>query len=258
MARIPIALELYSVREDLQRDMPGTLKAVAEMGYDGVEFAGFAGHPAQEVRAILDEVGLVACSSHTGVDQVQGDRLADTIAYNRTIGNSSLIIPGLPGDWTGTRANWLRTAGFFNDLAGKLAAEGMFTGYHNHHTEFAPLEGEAPWHTLFGNTVQGVVTQLDAGNALAGGADLMPLLTPYPGRAISVHLKPYSVAAGKSDMEAGFRPLIGDDDVPWAALFEWCETVGATEWYIVEYESDLFPPLEAVERCLKALKTMGK
>lgn len=258
MARVPIGLELYSVREDLAKDTRGTLKRVAEMGYEGVEFAGYPQHPADELRAMCDEVGVVCCSWHTPFDLVQDDKLEQTIAFNKVMGNRSIIIPGLPGQCTGSREAWLKSAAFFNELAGKLLPHGMFTGYHNHHTEFKPLDGEWPWHTFFGNTRKEVVMQLDTGNALYGGAESVPLIEQYAGRSLSVHLKPYSKSAGKDDPNKGFRPVIGEDDIPWNDVFRASETVGGAQWYIVEYESDLYPPLEAVERCLKALKAMGK
>ncbi|MBX3015738.1 MAG: hypothetical protein KF832_29735, partial [Caldilineaceae bacterium] len=102
------------------------------------------------------------------------------------------------------------------------------------------------------------IMQLDNGNALMGGADPTQLIKDYPGRAVTVHLKPYTQVAEPADPEAAFRPLIGQDSVPWAEFFNACETVGGTEWYIVEYESDAYPPLEAVARCLQALRAMGK
>ena len=134
----------------------------------------------------------------------------------------------------------------------------MRTGYHNHHVEFEELDGERPWDTLFGNTGEGVVMQLDLGNAARGGADVVDVLRRYPGRAQSVHLKPYSFRAGQDDPGAGFRPVIGEDDLPWEEIFGICESTAGTEWYVVEYESDAYPPLEAVERCLRALRAMGK
>ncbi len=100
--------------------------------------------------------------------------------------------------------------------------------------------------------------QLDTGNAIRGGGDVISILERYPRRAGTVHLKPYSTTAGKDDPRLGFRPVIGDDDTPWEQVFALCETTGGTEWYIVEYESDAYPPLEAVERCLMQLKAMGK
>jgi sugar phosphate isomerase/epimerase len=149
-------------------------------------------------------------------------------------------------------------ADFFNRLADQLAPHDMVTGYHNHTSEFTPLDGEKPWDTLFGNTERRVIMQLDTGNAACGGADPVAILKQYPSRAGSVHLKPYSRSAGKADPGLGFRPPIGEDELPWQTIFQLCETSAATDWYVVEYESDAFPPMEAVARCLKALRVMGK
>jgi len=258
MVRIPIGLELYSVRNELDKDVYGTLKAVAKMGYEGVEFAGPPKHSAPVLRAILDEFRLVCCGWHTPFNLVQDDKLAETIAFNKIVGNRHIIIPGIPGNLVGTRANWLKMAEFFNKLAGKLAPHDMVTGYHNHHTEFTALDGEKPWDTFFGNTDRRVIMQLDTGNAYFGGGDSVAILKKYPGRAGTLHLKPYSKQAGKTDARLGFRPLIGEDELQWNEIFRLAETTGETDWYIVEYESDAYPPLEAVERCLKALKAMGK
>jgi sugar phosphate isomerase/epimerase len=172
--------------------------------------------------------------------------------------NRRIIIPGLPADRVGTRAQWLRTAEFFNRLADALAPHDMVTGYHNHQTEFAPLDGENPWDTFFGNTDRRVIMQLDTGNAVAGGADPVAILRQYPGRAGTVHLKPFTPSAARTDPTQGFRPPIGEDETAWADVFAACETLGATDWYIVEYESDAYPPLDAVRRCLDGLRAMGK
>jgi sugar phosphate isomerase/epimerase len=258
MAQIPIGLELYSVRHDLEKDPLGTLRAVAEMGYEGVEFAGPPKLPGDELRDMLRETGLVCCGWHTPFNLVQDDTLDQTIELNRTVGNRFVIVPGIPANLRETRQDWLKMAGFFNTLAEKLGKYDMMTGYHNHHVEFGPLDGECPWDTFFGNTRNDVIMQLDLGNALRGGADLMDILTRYPGRCQTIHLKPYSKAAGAEKPEKGYRPLIGEDDVPWERVFDFCETQGRTEWYVVEYESDAYPSLEAVARCLEALRAMGK
>jgi sugar phosphate isomerase/epimerase len=258
MSRIPIALQLYSVRHDLDADLRGTLQAVAEMGYEGVEFAGAPQNEAAELKPLLDEFGLICCGWHTPFALVQDDQLEATVAFNQALENPNVIVPGIPEHLRRTREGWQKLAAFFDKLADKLAGHGMRTGYHNHHIEFAPLGGEQPWDTLFGNTGQGVIMQLDTGNAIYGGGDVIAILERYPGRAGTVHLKPYSTVAGKDDPRLGFGPVIGDDDTPWDQVFELCETTGGTEWYIVEYESDAYPPLEAVELCLKNLKAMGK
>lgn len=255
MGKIPIGLQLYSIRHDCQNDLPGCLAKVAAMGYDGVEFAGYYGWSAPDIKKMLDDRGLTCCGGHLGLNLLTGDALAETMEFQRILANPYLICPGLPGDRTSSRAAWTETAKLFNDIAAKVRPDGFVTGYHNHHTEFTPLDGELPWDTFFGHTADDVVMQLDMGNGLYGGADLVDLLAKYPGRATTVHLKPFKKGLPGHD---GFKPLIGDDDVPWADVFSICESTGGTKWYIVEYESDKYPPLEAVERCLKNLRAMGK
>jgi len=250
MARIPIALQLYSVREDCARDLPGVLKAVAGMGYDGVEFAGYHGYSAADLRRMLDDNGLRCAGTHIGLDTLLGENFLPTVEFNKTLGNPFLIVPGLPAERTKSRAAWQETARIFNELSAKARPLDMWVGYHNHHTEFTPLDGELPWDTFFGNTVPEVVMQFDVGNALVGGAEAAPFLRKYPGRALTVHVKEHARANDKA--------LIGEGDVNWAEIFDLCETIGATQWYIVEQESYAFPPLECVDRCLKNLRAMGK
>ena len=101
---IPIALQLYCVREDCEKDLAAVLDAVAEMGYEGVEFAGYYDRGAEELRQMLDARGLVCCGTHTRIDTLLGDALAETIAFNKTLGNPFLIVPGLPEEMRNSRA----------------------------------------------------------------------------------------------------------------------------------------------------------
>jgi sugar phosphate isomerase/epimerase len=250
MTKIPIALQLYSVREDCQKDLPGVLKAVAGMGYQGVEFAGYYNRTAQELRTMLDDLGLKCCGTHTGIQTLLGDALPATVEFNRILGNEFLIVPGLPHERTANKAAWLETAHLMNEISAKVKPEGMKTGYHNHHTEFHDMDGELPWDIFFGNTSPDVVMQFDTGNAMHGGAEAGPFLRRYPHRALTVHLKEFSATDDKA--------LIGEGDVKWSEIFELCETIGSTQWYIVEQESYAYPPLECVERCLQNLRNMGK
>jgi len=247
---IPIALQLYSVRKDCERDLPGTVAAVARMGYEGVEFAGYYGRSANELRKMLDDLDLKCCGTHIGMDMLLGDNLAATIEFNKILGNRFLIVPGLAENRRNSRKAWLETAGVFNELAARVKPHGMRVGYHNHHIEFTPMDGELPWDTFFSNTRPEVVMQFDTGNAAHGGGDAVPFLRKYPGRAATVHLKPFSKANPKA--------LIGEDELPWKDIFKLCEATGKTEWYIVEYEVEGLPPMAAVEKCLQALRKMGK
>lgn len=250
MARIPIALQLYSIRDNCAEDLPGSLAAVARMGYEGVDFAGYYGRTAQELRSMLDDLGLKVAGTHIALDTLLGDELERTVEFNQILGNKFLIVPWLPDEYRSSRDAWRRTADLFNSIAERLAPYGMMTGYHNHHIEFQPVDGELPWDTFFSNTRKEVVMQFDTGNAMHGGADPLRFLKAYPGRAITVHLKEYSATNDKA--------LIGEGDVPWAEVFDTCESIGGTEWYIVEQESYAYPPLVCVERCLQNLRDMGK
>ncbi len=251
MAKIPVALQLYSVRENCARDLPGTLKAVVNMGYDGVEFAGYHGRSADELRKILDDLGLRVAGTHISIDTLLGDELNKTIDFNHILGNRFLIVPGLPEKMRKSKAAWLETARLMNDIAKKLRPEGLRVGYHNHAIEFQPIEGELPWDIFFWSTVPDVVMQLDTGNAMHGGVSpdgILEIIKRYPGRAATVHLKEFS--------STNKRALIGEGEMKWKEFFSLCEAIGGTEWYIIEQESYVFPPLECVRCCIKNLREM--
>ncbi len=252
MSKLPIAVQLYSVRDDCAKDLPGVLSAVAKMGYEGVEFAGYYGYDAVALRTLLDDNGLKVCGCHVGLDTLIGDELENSIAFHQALGNINLIVPGLPGSRTASTEAWLETARTMNEIAATLAPLGMRTGYHNHTIEFQPFTpgGELPWDTFFGNTDPAVIMQFDTGNAMHGGAEALPFLRNYPGRAKTVHLKEYSA----TDPNA----LLGAGSVPFEEIFAVCESTGGTEWYIVEQESYAYPPLECIDRCLQYLRSIGK
>ena len=250
MSNVPIALQLFSVRGECKKDLAKTIETIAEMGYDGVEFAGYYDYSAEELRKMLDDLGLKVAGTHIGIDTLLGDALPKTVEFNKTLGNKFLIVPGLPEEYRNSRDAWLRTAETFNAIAEKLAPEGMRTGYHNHHIEFQPMGGELPWDTFFANTKPEVVMQIDTGNAMHGGADPIPFMEKYPGRAATVHVKEFSKTNDKA--------IVGEGDIKWEDFLRLCETTGNTEWYIVEQESYAYPPLECVDKCLQNLREMGK
>lgn len=240
--KIPIGLQLYTVRDECGKDFPGTVAAVAKMGYAGVDFAGYYGKTAQQLKQLLDDNGLKCCGSHIGLGEMQGDRLARTIEFHKTLGNKFLIVPSMGGN---TRQAWLDAAKTFNEIAEKLKPEGLFCGYHAHGGDFRKIDGETPWDIFFSNTNADVVMQLDIGNAMGAGADVVAILKKYPGRAKTLHAK-------------GFQGIIGEDKAPWDEIFAICETTGGTEWYIVEADGSKYPPLECVRRTFENLRRMGK
>lgn len=252
MSRIPIALQLYSIRDDCAKDLPGTLEAVAKMGYEGVEFAGFYDRSAREMKKLIDDLGLKVAGSHTAIHLLQGDELQRTIEYNQELGNNYLIVPILPQEMWTSRDACLKTAEVFNEIAEELRPHGMYTGFHNHKEEVQPFPGEdaTPFVTLFDATNDDVVVQIDVGHALRGGGDPVALIEKYAGRVKTVHVKEFDPEDETT--------LVGEGIVPWNDVFKACETVGGTKWYIVEHERYSIPPLESVEACLRNLKAMGK
>jgi sugar phosphate isomerase/epimerase len=247
--KIPIGVQLYSVRQLCAKDFPGTLAGVAKLGYEGVEFAGYYDRTAAEVKKMLDDNGLKCCGTHIGVDTLLGDNFARTVEFNQTIGNRYLICPGLPEKYRASREAWRETAKLFTEISQKLKPHKMLVGYHNHAIEFKPLDGENPWDTFFGNAGKDVVMQLDIGHAVHAGADPAAVLKRYPGQAKTVHVKDYSPT--KRDA------LIGDGEVKWKDVLAACRGVASTEWYIIEEESNAYPGLDGIAQSLKKLKALA-
>jgi len=243
--KIPVGVQLYSVREQCAKDLPGTLTAIAKIGYKGVEFAGYHGRTAKELRQRLDDLGLVTCGTHTPYESVLADKLSETIEFNRTLGNKFLIVPWMTGT---TKAEWLDKAKLFNELADKVKADGMFIGYHAHAHDFQEIDGESAWDIFFGNTKPEVVMQLDTSNCHEGGAEPLAVLKKYPGRAKTIHIKAHG---------GGPDAVIGEDKVDWKGVFAFCESKGGTQWYVLEHESGK-DPIDAVRRSYAALKQMNK
>lgn len=249
--KIPIGLGLFSVRHSLEKDLEGTLKKVKAIGYEAVEFFGMIYQDAPRVKAALEGAGLPIVGWHTPINIYGDDVISDTIAFHKTIGNPNLVIPGLPDEMTADAAAWHKTAERMEQIAQKLKKSGLTFGYHNHHTEFKPLDsGERAWDIL-ASGAPSLNLQIDNGNALNGGADTLALLKKYPGRSKTIHLKPYSLADG-------FSTMIGRDDIPWAETFAELESQNVTDWALIEYEDELYDEFEGVRLCFEALKAMGK
>ncbi len=245
--KIPVNLQLYSVREDCARDLPGVLRAVGQMGYDGVEFAGYHGRTAEELRKMLDDNHLKCIGTHISLDALRGDKLAQTIAFNKTLGNPNLIVAYMPTPQTREKA--VAIAKEFAALAEKLKPQGMRVGYHAHGGDFKKIDGEPFWDIFFTNSGPDVIMQLDTANCLEGGGDPVAILKKYPGRSTSVHLKEHGGKKGA---------VIGEGEVKWDEVLKLCEGPAGTRYYIIEQESYDGPPLDSVKRCREALKKMGR
>ena len=240
---IPVALQLYSIREDCARDLAGSLAAVAKMGYDGVEFAGYYGHAATEVRAMLDGVHLKAFSSHNNIKLLLGDELEKTVEFNRILGNSRVMVASLPASTTIQK--WVDYAKEFNEIAEKLKPHQMRVGFHNHARELEPLEGKLPYDVFLDNTSKEVIMQMDLAHYPEHNLNPVDYMKRYPGRARTIHVKDFA--------PEGRKVLLGDGVMDWKSVFQAAESVGGIEVYIIEQEKYPEPltPLQCAARCFE-------
>ena len=247
MGAIPMACQLYSVHKSLAQDFEGTVRKVAAAGYTGAEGFGGLDRPVEQVKAIMEETGLQLIGWHSGINAFDPENIKKTIAYHKALGVKTLVVPALPAEMTCSAAAWHATAKRFREISRILADEGMVTGYHNHYTEFTPVDGEIPWDIIATETDESFILQIDNGNAMHGGADPLYYLKKYPGRARTFHMKPHSATKG-------FDVVPGEDDVPWAETVAELKRQGKTEWVIAEYETEaLFPDVEGIRVCYEKL-----
>lgn len=248
---VPIGLELFSVRDELAKDLNGTLRAVAKMGYQVVEFFSpyynWTPEHAKEVRALLDEVGLRCHSTHNGGNSFTADGMQKAIELNQILG-STYIVWASAGRVT-TLDGWKKVADQLTQASEKLQAVNMKTGYHNHQLEFIPVEGKRPMEIIAAGTPKNVMLQFDVGTCVEAGSDPVAWIDANPGRIRSLHLKDW--APGE-----GYKVLFGEGKVPWRQLLQAAERTGGVEYYLIEQEGSRFPAFETVERCLANYKKL--
>ncbi|HZK80136.1 MAG TPA: sugar phosphate isomerase/epimerase [Humisphaera sp.] len=244
--KIPIGLELYSVRTLIPKNFTGTIEAIGKMGYQGVEFAGYHGWDSKpkELRKLLDDNGLKCCGTHTGLGTLEGDNLKKTAELHQTLGNKFLICPYMS---VKDAAGWVEMAKKFNDIAAKAREFDMLVGYHSHAGDFKKYDGKTSWEIFFDNTNPEVVHQLDTGNCLDGGGDPLAMIKRYPGRTKTTHIKEHGGPANAA---------LGEGTIDWKTMLNAYESVGGTEWYIVEYEHA--NPMEVIKKSIDYLHSLGR
>ena len=257
----PIGLELYSVRTELARDLPNTLKTVAGMGYEVVEFYApyckWSAPYAKEVRAVMDDLGLRCYSTHNPIQSLTpGEGMDRAVELNQILGSRILVLASAPHSVSGLDG-WKKLCEQLSSASSQLKPHGLAAGFHNHQSEWAPLDGQLrAMDVLAANTPKEFVLQLDVGTCVAAGADPVAWINANPGRIRTLHLKDW--APGTADQEKGYRVLFAEGVCPWKAIIAAAEATGGAEYYLIEQEGSRYPEFETARRCLEAWKTMSK
>lgn len=247
MSQIPVGLQLYSLRDAAEKDILATIASVGEMGYDGIEFAGYFNHSASDIRNALDNAGLQCCGAHVPISDLTDENFEATIAFHKEIGCPYAILPWLPREWRDTHANTLETCKKLTELDAKVRGAGLQTGFHAHDADMKPLDqGISAWYIIAENTPETFLLQYDTCNGAVGGADPIQPIFDHPGRSVSTHLKGFPTGS-----------LVGEGEIDWARVQDACEGVGGVKWYIIEHETYIdCTPEEACQKGLDNWKML--
>ena len=248
---IPVGLELYSVRHELQKNLMGTVTGVARMGYQCVEFFApyYSWTPdyAKQVRKELDSLHIRCYSTHNEAESFSAAGIGKAIQLNQILG-ARFVVLASPGTIT-TQDGWKKVAEMLNQANREFARSGMHAGYHNHDAEWKPIGGQKPMEILAQNTDKSIMLQLDVGTCVAAGSDPVAWINSNPGRIRSLHLKDWSP-------QQGYRVLFGEGVAPWKRIFAAAESRGGAEYYLIEQEGSRYPEMETAELCLKAYRKL--
>ena len=248
---IPVGLELYSVRDALKQDPEGTLRAVAQMGYQAVEF--YAPYfewnetQAKQTRKLLDDLGMRCYSTHNDADYLEPKNINRARDLNLILGTKYVVLA-----WSDPKSGadgWKAIADKLNSAAETLEPSGLKPGYHNHQAEFTGAPGQRPIEIIAKNTRPSVMLQLDVGTCLESGSDPIAWIRANPGRIRSIHCKDWSPDPG-----VGYKTLFGEGKADWKGIFEAAESVGGVEYYLIEQEGSRYSELETARKCLQSFR----
>ncbi len=245
MRQDQISLQLYTVREETANDMPGTLRRISEIGYSAVEFAGYGDLSPQNLKPIIDDLGLSASGAHVPFDSWEADP-ESVITDMHTLDCAHAILPMAPPEYREDEAMVASLAESLNRW-GELCSQGSVTfSYHNHDFEFAPLGQTTMWDVLVSETDPSLVHfELDLYWVRYGGADPEPLLRNLGDRISLVHLKDMASDDTRADLP------VGEGIMPWTSLLEEADAA-SVEWYVAEQDN----PRDALEDVRTSLRSM--
>lgn len=228
-----IGIQLYTVRRPASTDLAGTLAQIAKIGYKEVEFAGYYGHAASDVRAMLDQNGLAAPSAHIAYEAIM-TAPDKTFADAKTVGHQWITVPSLPRGSHVTADDWKRVASQFNDAAKRVHDAGFRFAFHNHNDIVRQTGDILPIEILMKETDPALVNyQMDIYWAVSGGSKPLELLARYPGRFKMFHVKD-----GRAPWTDASQDVVGQGTIDFKPIFADAKGI---EHYFVESDSAADP-----------------
>ncbi|HLH09522.1 MAG TPA: TIM barrel protein [Terriglobales bacterium] len=249
---IPIGLEMYSVRDPLKQDAQGTVRAVAQMGYQGLEFYApyyqWTDEQAKDMRKLLDDLGIRCFSTHNDESYLKPDKISRTRDLNGILGTKYAVLASSLKEGSALD-EWKGIADLLNTANDQLKTAGIHAGYHNHQPEFKKVDGKYPMEVLAANTHPEIMLQLDVGTCVADGVDPVWWIKSNPGRIRSLHLKDWSP-------DQGYQVLFGDGVAKWPEIFAAAEGVGGAEYYLMEQEGSRLGQMDTAKVCLNSYRKL--
>lgn len=255
-----IGVQLYTVRDLMKEDFDGTIAKVAQAGYKEVEFAGYFGRTAQQVKDVLQKNGLTAPSTHVQYDELD-DKFPSVIEFSKTVGMDYIICPWIPEELRKSSDIWKQASDKFNKCGEQTKKAGMQFGYHNHWFEFLPTNGKLPYDELLKDCDSNLVKmEMDLCWAEAAGADPVKYFTKYPGRFPLVHVKDLKtkpkVSSGGAQNFGDTVDLteVGSGIIDWKRIFAHSQQAGIKH-YIVEHDHPK-QPIESITKSYQYLESL--
>ena len=255
-----VGVQLYTVRDLMQKDFEGTIAKVAQIGYKEVEFAGYFGRTPQQVRDVVEKNGLSAPSTHVQYDELD-DKFPSVIEASKTIGLEYIICPWIPEELRKNPDIWKQAAEKFNRCGEATKKAGMQFGYHNHWFEFLPTNGVLPYDELLKMCDKDLVKmEMDLCWITTAGADPLKYFNEYPGRFPLVHVKdvkklPHVTQGGAQNFgDTVDLTEVGSGIIDWKRIFAQSEKAGIKH-YIVEHDHPK-QPLESIKTSYEYLSKL--
>lgn len=263
-----IAVQLYSIRNYIKNvGLEKALEDVAKIGYKGVEFAGYWGFSAKEIKKMLADTGLKACGTHLTRDTFSPEKIEKTLDFELEYGNNYVCCPGggnVPPNctWKGqgvpTKKFMDELCAFYNSAAATAAKRGCHIALHNHMWEhqLKMEDGTSYWDYFFSNTERIVQMEQDVGWTTCAGEDPCAQFVKYPGRSINIHAKENGMGKNVKKFDAILgKPGEGAVGVDWDAVIK-ASVKDGVKFFVVECEK-LCDSLGAIEPSYKFLKSKG-